>query len=144
MANVQFLKGTQSKLNSLTSYEAGAFYLTEDSDRLYYAQSSNELVYLNKNIITVNNEVYIDYGFILDKELEALANSSRKSAFLAISPDDKTKFMFQSNKIETIILNNIRENDILMNYAPGKYFVLLYYVIFCRICKLTNYTNFMY
>lgn len=55
MANVQFLKGTQSKLNSLTSYEAGAFYLTEDSDRLYYAQSSNELVYLNKNIITVNN-----------------------------------------------------------------------------------------
>ena len=50
--NVSFLKGTQSKLNGLTSYQAGAFYLTEDTDRLYFAQSASELVYLNKYITT--------------------------------------------------------------------------------------------
>ena len=34
--------------------------------------------------------------------------------------------MLQTNKIETIILGNIRENDILMNYAPNKYFLILH------------------
>lgn len=51
--NVSFLKGTQSKLDSLTNYQAGAFYLTNDTDRLYFAQSNSELVYLNKYITTV-------------------------------------------------------------------------------------------
>lgn len=44
----------------------------------------------------------------------------------AISPNDKTKFLLQPNQIETIILNNVRKNDLLMSYAPNKYFLLLY------------------
>lgn len=54
MSNVKFLRGTQTKLNSLTSFSEGAFYLTSDTDRLYFAQSDNELVYLNKYIININ------------------------------------------------------------------------------------------
>lgn len=83
-------------------------------------------VLVKNNIIASNNEVYVDYSYILDKELTAIANSSKKSVFLAISPDDKSKFMLQANKIETIILNNIRTNDILINYAPNKYFLILH------------------
>ena len=83
-------------------------------------------VLVKNNIISSNNEVYVDYGYVLDKELEQLANSSRKSCFLAISPDDKTKFLLQANQIETLILNSIRTSDILINYAPNKYFLILH------------------
>ena len=34
MANVKFLKGTQEKFNTLSSFTDGAFYLTTDTDRL--------------------------------------------------------------------------------------------------------------
>jgi hypothetical protein len=37
MSNVKFLRGTQAKLDSLTSFQEGAFYLTSDTDRLYFA-----------------------------------------------------------------------------------------------------------
>ena len=53
--NVQFLRGPQANLDALNNYQAGAFYLTEDTDRLYFAQSNSELVYLNKYVIQVNN-----------------------------------------------------------------------------------------
>lgn len=52
--NVRFLKGTQAKLNSLTAYTPGAFYIT-DEDRLYFAQSESNLAYLNKSITAVAN-----------------------------------------------------------------------------------------
>lgn len=50
---VGFYRGLQANLESLASnggYRDGAFYITTDTDRLYYAQSSSELVYLNKSI----------------------------------------------------------------------------------------------
>lgn len=60
MANVQFKRGTQASLETLLakqgtagSYVEGAFYLTTDSDRLYFAQSDKELVHLNHNVIHV-------------------------------------------------------------------------------------------
>mgnify|MGYP003292035688 CR=1 FL=1 len=31
--NVRFLKGTQSKLNTLTSYTPGAFYITDEESK---------------------------------------------------------------------------------------------------------------
>lgn len=52
--NVRFLKGTQTKLNTLTSYIPGAFYIT-DEDRLYFAKSESSLAYLNKSITAVAN-----------------------------------------------------------------------------------------
>ena len=54
MSNVRFLRGSQANLDKLTSFVEGAFYLTSDTDRLYFAQSNNELVYLNKYIININ------------------------------------------------------------------------------------------
>lgn len=58
---VGFLKGTQANLNTLLEdikagtkkAQAGAFYITEDSNRIYFAQSDTNLQYLNKYITTV-------------------------------------------------------------------------------------------
>lgn len=56
---VGFYRGVQANLEALASnggYRDGAFYITTDTDRLYYAQSDTELVYLNKSIQIVENE----------------------------------------------------------------------------------------
>ena len=56
MANVMFKRGTQAALKALNGvYTDGCFYLTTDTDRLYVAQSANELVELNKSITILNN-----------------------------------------------------------------------------------------
>lgn len=65
MSNVRFLRGTQAKLNELKSFVEGAFYLTSDTDRLYFAQSADELTYLNKyiqDIPTVDDLITIDFS----------------------------------------------------------------------------------
>lgn len=88
-------------------------------------QQYRELLEKHK-LISNNNEVYIDYNSILDKELTKLDFNASTSVLVAIAPDDKSKFLLQPNQIETIILNNIRSNDILMSYATNKYFLLLF------------------
>ena len=55
-APVGFYRGEQNKLDNLSVYRNGAFYITTDTDRLYYAQSNSELVYLNKSIQVVANQ----------------------------------------------------------------------------------------
>ena len=55
---VGFLRGKQSSINTLLAqsgdrFQAGAFYITEDSNRIYFAQSASNLQYLNKYITTV-------------------------------------------------------------------------------------------
>ena len=67
MANVYFKRGSQSALNILiqnvenqvsgASFAEGAFYLTNDTNRLYFAQASDKLVDLNQyiHIYTGNN-----------------------------------------------------------------------------------------
>lgn len=53
MANVFFRRGTQAKLNQLKAggvYTEGSFYLTTDTNRLYFAQSGSKLVDLNQYI----------------------------------------------------------------------------------------------
>ncbi len=55
MANVYFKRGPQANLDSLRqqgTFTEGTFYLTNDSDRLYFAQSASELVELNRSIRT--------------------------------------------------------------------------------------------
>ena len=60
-SNVGFKRGTQAALNTLKtqvasgskSFAEGSFYLTTDSDRLYFAQSATELVDLNQYVRTV-------------------------------------------------------------------------------------------
>lgn len=53
MANVLFKRGTQSSLNTLITngvFTEGAFYLTSDTNRLYFAQSNSSLAELNQFI----------------------------------------------------------------------------------------------
>ncbi len=83
-------------------------------------------ILVRKNLILPNNEVLLDYTSVLDRELEKISETASSAVLAAISPNEKTKFLLQPNQIETIILNNIRKNDILMNYAVNKYFLLLY------------------
>lgn len=50
---VGFYRGSSTNLAALANnggYKDGAFYITTDTDRLYYAQSSSNLVQLNKSI----------------------------------------------------------------------------------------------
>jgi len=83
-------------------------------------------ILVKNNLITKNNEVFLDFADILDRELEKIHKLSSSAVLMAISADDKSKFLIQQNKIETIILNTVRKNDILMNYASNKYFLLLH------------------
>ena len=53
--NVSFLKGTQAGFDGLSSYKAGAFYLTTDTNRLYFADGTTKANYLNKYVHTVEN-----------------------------------------------------------------------------------------
>ncbi len=82
-------------------------------------------ILVKNNLLTQNNEVFLDYKSILDRELAKINEESSSAVLAAISPNEKTKFLLQSNQIETIILNNVRKNDLLMNYAANKYFLLL-------------------
>lgn len=52
---VGFYRGESANLAKLTSYKNGAFYITTDTNRLYYAQSSSNLVQLNKSIQVVTS-----------------------------------------------------------------------------------------
>lgn len=123
-------------------YRAGAVdfltLLTPDSEfraRLIPALTISDLLKKNetyrdilvqKNVLTTNSEVYIDYNEILDTQINKIRNESIKAVFIAISPNEKNKFLIQPNLIETTILNNIRINDVLMNYAPNKYFLIMF------------------
>lgn len=83
-------------------------------------------ILVRKNVIEKNNEVFLDYNYIIDKELEKINKSKQKAVFMAIAPDEKNKFLLTNNIIETAILNNIRKNDILMTFAPVKYFLIMF------------------
>ena len=83
-------------------------------------------ILVKKNLIKPDNEIYLDYNEILEQELEKIQKETTTSVLVAISPDDKNKYLIKPEQIETIILNNIRQNDLLMNYAANKYFLLLY------------------
>lgn len=82
-------------------------------------------ILVNHRILTKDNEIFIDYNMILEFQLKNIKNNARKAVFVAISPNDTSKFFLNPNIIETNILNNLRKNDILMNYAANKYFLLL-------------------
>ena len=84
-----------------------------------------EILVKNK-LLTPNNEVFLDSNMLIENEIDKIKKNYRSAVLGAISPDEKSKFTIQSNKIETIILNNIRENDLLINFAANKYYIILY------------------
>ena len=105
MANVKFLKGTQSNFNGLTRFTDGAFYLTTDTDRLYFAQSSTECVPLNQFIRTVTWEQFNaltttqvakgDYYYVPEKNILAVCKDNNATlTWTQLNPDtnDNTSF----------------------------------------------------
>ena len=105
MANVKFLKGTQSNFNGLTQFTDGAFYLTTDTDRLYFAQSSTECVPLNQFIRTVTWEQFNaltttqvakgDYYYVPEKNILAVCKDNNATlTWTQLNPDtnDNTSF----------------------------------------------------
>ena len=80
---------------------------------------------VNNNLITKNNDVFLDFKNILECEVSNINKNSAVATLVAIAPDDKSKYVIQPNQLETVILNNVRKNDILMSYSFNKYFLLL-------------------
>ena len=83
-------------------------------------------ILVKNKIMSKNNEVFIKYENVIDNALADIKENHLKAVFASIAPDEKNKFLINPNAIETLILNNIRKNDILMNYAPNKYYLILY------------------
>lgn len=105
MANVKFLKGTQSSFNGLKSFTDGAFYLTTDTDRLYFAQSETECVPLNQFIRTVTAAQFQalrtdqvskgDYYYIPESNILAVCKDNNATlTWTQLNPDtnDNTTF----------------------------------------------------
>lgn len=86
MANVHFLKGTQESFNKISSFQEGAFYLTTDTNRLYFANSTTAANYLNKYVHTIDTEdqlkAAINNGTLMPGDF---AYVSRKNALVAIN-----------------------------------------------------------
>lgn len=73
MANVGFLRGSQANLNTLmtgkTGIKEGSFYLTNDTNRLYFGKSATELVALNEGVTTVAAIANLPSGANLANEI---------------------------------------------------------------------------
>ena len=80
---------------------------------------------VRNNLITKNNDVFLDFTSILDCEINEINKNSAIATLMAIAADENVKFKIPSNQLETVILNNIRKNDVLMSYSFNKYFLLL-------------------
>lgn len=117
MANVKFLKGTQSKFNGLTQFTDGAFYLTTDTDRLYFAQSSTECVPLNQFIRTVTAEEFNalttdqvskgDYYYIPENNILAVcSNDSGSLTWTQLNPDTNDNTTFNEMNFEGSVTEN--------------------------------------
>ena len=74
-------------------------------------------ILVKNNLITGNNEVFLDFTNMLEREISEIKKNSSVATLLAIAPDEKSKYLIQPNKLETVILNKVRKNDILMNYS---------------------------
>jgi hypothetical protein len=45
---------------------------------------------------------------------------------MAIAPNERNKFFLKQELLELVLANNVRKNDIIMNFAPNKYYLLLF------------------
>ena len=89
-------------------------------------QSRYRDILVKNGIMNKHNDVFIDYEKIIDNVVEEIKITKRKAVFCAIAPDDRGKFLLKSDKLEYVLLNKIRKTDILMSYAPDKYYIILF------------------
>ena len=113
MNNVKFLRGEQSKLNNLTSFNEGAFYLTTDTDKLYFAQNDNKLVHLNRYIATVSTSSKLP--LLTDVEIGEIYYVSDLNALVTKSEKDSSNWTQINAQIDTKVkdlsFNTVTENN---------------------------------
>ena len=117
MANVKFLKGIQSDFNKLSTFTDGAFYLTTDTDRLYFAQSSTECVPLNQfirtvtwdqfNALTTTQVAKGDYYYVPEKNILAVCKDNSGSlTWTQLNPDTNDNTTFNEINFESSVTDN--------------------------------------
>lgn len=109
--NVGFLRGSQANLKALNTYKEGSFYLTTDTDRLYFAQSSSELVDLNKYVRMVASEAALppianaevgDFYYISDINVLAVKKATSDDRWTQINPDTTLTANAQNISVEQV------------------------------------------
>jgi hypothetical protein len=137
--NVGFKLGTQAKLDTLTSYEAGSFYLTNDSNRLYFAQANDKLVHLNQYVRTVANVNSLpttqtvpnlragDFYYALEENVFCIRNNTN-TAWTQINPDtylmeaaDAVKVTSTSGSNQATVTTTVK--DSVDNTATGNFVI---------------------
>ena len=125
---VKFKRGTQASLNSLLllngtagSFDTGAFYLTSDTDRLYFAQSSSELVPLNQFIRSVADVAALssitatdgDYYYCKSENVLAVwdANEGSNGGWVQLNPDTNTRLGTTSTALSTGAATGLSANE---------------------------------
>lgn len=128
--NVGFLRGSQANLNALKTggvFKEGSFYLTTDTDRLYFAQSSSELVDLNKYVKMVASEANLpaianaevgDFYYISDINVLAVKKASSDTKWTQINPD--TTLTANNQNISTTQVTADKEVQVFESVSDSK------------------------
>lgn len=136
MAQVRFLQGLQASLNQLNAYTEGAFYLTTDTDRLYFAQSSSELVPLNQFIRTVDvisnpssGQTALpataengDYYYVKDGNILCIRDSNVTGGWTQINPDTNDTLDTASSQqlsVGSTVTNGVVINETIADTASN-------------------------
>ena len=118
--NVKFLRGTQSNLDKLQNFQAGAFYLTSDTDRLYYAQANDELVYLNRYIVSVNsindlpaiNTANVgDFYYITNGNILCTKQTENATQYSQINPDTIIEIDKNNSELKATVAQDDQGNN---------------------------------
>lgn len=113
--NLGFLRGTQTNFDKLSAYQAGAFYLTTDTNRLYYADSASKVSYLNKYVHTVTNAAALaaaitakevndgDFVYVSDVNALVAIDSAKANGYVQVNAytDTDTDTQFVSSSFNT-------------------------------------------
>lgn len=128
--NVSFLRGSQANLNVLKTggvFKEGSFYLTTDTDRLYFAQSNSELVDLNKYVKMVTSEADLppianaevgDFYYISDINVLAVKKAESDARWTQINPD--TTLTANAQNISTTQVTADKEVQIFESVSDSK------------------------
>lgn len=115
MANqVKFLLGSQNNLNTLltnkSGISAGAFYVTNDTNRLYFGKSATEIVALNAGVINVASisalpaKAEVEIGHFYYAAAENVLCVYNGKDWVQINPDTDTNL--KSASVSTAVASN--------------------------------------
>lgn len=117
---VRFLTGTQSKLNNLNESQVGAFYLTNDTNRLYVGTGNGKPALVNKVVEVVDSldklptftsdadkQAHLnDFYYVKDKNILCVyTNTDTSAPWTQINPDTDTD-------------TNVRVTSVTVKEAP--------------------------